>query len=66
MHEGPYGGHIDIRTSPLMSHHLNSSIRISPSRHKILLESKMFPQTEIGGPLDVTDIQGWDEERKVM
>ena len=66
MHEGPYGGHIDIRKSPLMSQHLNSSIRISPSRHKILLESKMFPHTEIGGPLDVTDIQGWEEERKVM
>ena len=66
MHEGPYGGHLDIRTSPLMSQHLNSSIRIFPGRHKILLESKMFPQTEIGGSLDVTDIQGWDEEGKVM
>ena len=66
MQEGPYGGHVDIRTSPLMSDHLNSSIRISPSRHKILLESKMFPPTEIGGQLDVTDIQGWDEEQKVL
>ena len=66
MQEGPYGGYSDIRTSPMMSQHLNSSIRISPGRHKILLESKMFPPTEIGGSLDVTDIQGWDEELKVM
>ena len=66
MHEGPYGGHIDIRMSPLLSRHLNSSIRISQSQSEIILESNVSVVRELAGGLVVSKIEGWDENYKVM
>ena len=66
MHDGPYGEHIDMRMSPIMSQYENSSIRISESQDQIILESEIFPHTEIGGGVLVKEIKGWDEENKVM
>ena len=66
MHDGPYGKHIDKRMSPIMSQYLNSSLRISGSQDQIILESEIFPHTEIGGGVLVKEIKGWDEKTKVM
>ena len=66
MHEGPYGGHVDVRMSPILSKELNSSIRISQSQNEILMESHKFPETELGGGVLTTEIHGWDEEKRVM
>ena len=66
MHEGPYGGHVDRRMAPILSEQLNSSIRISGSHNQLLLESQVYPHTELAGGVLATEIQGWDQEKGIM